>query len=65
MKLAEISSEVQDRARRVDVSRHLVGLGLAVPLLIGWVAGVVLRGGALVWAHVWAAVVIGFERGRG
>lgn len=60
-----LRDDIRDRARKVDVGRHLIGLAISLPLALGFAAGMVLRGAAVMWAHVWAAAAVGFEKGRG
>lgn len=57
--------QVRTEARRIDPGKTLLTVLALLPFLLGWVAGVTVRGcwAALLWAR--AAIVVGWRTAYG
>ena len=61
----KIVEEITEHYRRLEPRRFVLGL-LALPFLaIGWIGGLIVRAVWFVGAWAWAALIVGFRKGKG
>lgn len=60
-----LADEVRAEARRIDVVKVLLTVLALLPFLLGWTAGVLVRGCWTTVLWTWAAVRVGWRTGHG